>query len=243
MNHPHSNQPGAQADHLRRVVTSLSAADGPAVFEQVAVVIGAKGGVGASAATLAIARDLAAAAPPGEGIAVLAVDAHPGRSDLAYLTRAAGPPSPRVAMSSSAKLGVQPPAGQGPAAIEIAKKLLRSTRRWIEDTGAWAVIDAGVADNRWGRELASRASRPLLVTTTDGLALVNTLATLKRLGPPVAGRIGLLLNHCPGAEAASETHAAVARACQKSLGCEPSLAGWLPTLAGDPTRGEVSAAA
>ncbi|MEQ8847921.1 hypothetical protein [Botrimarina sp.] len=243
MSEPTDASRGAQAEHLRRVVTSLSAADGPAVFEQVAVVLGAKGGVGASAATLAIARELAAAAPAGEGIAVLAVDAHPGRSDLAYLTRASGLPSPRVALSTSVKLGVHPPAGQGPAAIEIAKKLLRSARRWIDGAEAWAVIDAGVADSRWGRELASRAARPLLVTTPDGLSLVNTLAALKRLGAPAASRVGLLVNHCPDARAAEAARDAVGRACRASLGCEPTLAGWLPTLVGEATEAEVRAVA
>lgn len=230
---------GQQAEHLRRFAAELEA-NAPPTADRVAVVFGAKGGVGASAIALAIARDLAAASPPGEGVSVLAVDAHGGRNDLTLMTE--GEPPAGLALTTAAKLGVEPMAGQGASVAEAAKRLLRAGRLWTDDAGGWIVIDAGVGDTLWSRELASRAARPLLITTPDRLSAVNSYLTLKRLGA-ASRRVGLIVNHSPDAEAAHEVHQTVARSCEHFLAAAPALAGWLPTLKQNPTEASVRAAA
>ncbi len=233
-----SQMPGQQAEHLRRVAAAVPNGAPPAA-DRVAVVFGAKGGVGTSAVALSLARDLARSAK-NPGVAVLAVDAHAGRTDLAVM--AAEQDLPALALTTAAKLGIEPPAGQGASVTEAAKRLLRAARLWTDDSGGWIVVDAGVGDTLWARELASRAARPLLVTTPDRLSVINGYATLKRLGA-VARRVGVIANHVADAEAAAETHAVLAQSCQQFLASQPTLAGWLPTRADDPTSAEIMSAA
>lgn len=230
---------GLQAEHLRRVAAGLKTA-APPTADRVAVVFGAKGGVGVSAVTLAIARDLAGSSKGG-GVAAVAVDAHPGRNDLAVMS-ANAKDTPGLALTTAAKLGVAEPTGQGAAVTEAAKRLLRAARLWTDEQGGWIVIDAGVGDTLWARELAARAVRPLLVTTPDQLATVNAYLALKRLGL-AASRVGLILNHCGDAEQAQLSHMRLAGSCQQFLEKTPSLAGWLPTMIEDPTAASVMAAA
>lgn len=226
-----------QADHLRRHATRRQ---GPPTADRVAVVFGAKGGVGASAVALSLARDLAKTIR-GAGVGVLAVDAHAGRDDLRVLVGQSV--TTGLALTSAAKLGVEPTAGQGASVAEQAKRLLRAARLWTDDTGGWIVVDAGVGDTLWARELASRAARPLLVTTTDPLSLTNGYLTLKLLGA-VTGRVGLIVNHSDDERAAQRTHATIANACQQFYSSTPTLAGWLPTLTiDDPTEAQLTAAA
>ncbi|QDT69735.1 hypothetical protein MalM25_26760 [Planctomycetes bacterium MalM25] len=226
-----------QADHLQRHADRQQA---PPPADRVAVVFGAKGGVGTSAVALSLARDLAGTVK-GAGVGVLVVDAHAGRDDLRLLVgekETAG-----LALTTAVKLGVEPAAGQGPSVAEQTKRLLRAARLWTDDTGGWIVVDAGVGDTLWARELASRAARPLLVTTTDPLSLANGYLTLKRLGA-VAPRVGLVINHSEDERAAQRTHAAIANSCQQFLSATPTLAGWLPTLTdSDPTQAQVTASA
>jgi len=233
-----SEMPGQQADHLRRVAAAAPTKAPPAA-DRVAVVFGAKGGVGTSAVALSLARDLAASAK-NPGVAVLAVDAHAGRNDLAVM--AVGKETPALALTTAAKLGVDPPAGQGAAVTEAAKRLLRAARLWTDDSGGWIVIDAGVGDTLWARELASRAAKPLLVTTSDRLSVINSYATLKRLGA-VAARVGVIANHVADAAAAAKAHAVLAHSCQQFLSSQPTLAGWLPTRHDDPSSAEIMSAA
>ncbi|MEO0529111.1 MAG: hypothetical protein AAF266_00905 [Planctomycetota bacterium] len=229
---------GLQADHLRRVAAGMQSA--PPTADRVAVVFGAKGGVGTSAVALAIARDLAASTKA-TGVAALVVDAHAGRNDLAVMS-AEGEDTPGLALTTAAKLGIPAPSGQGAAVTEAAKRLLRAARLWTDDQGGWIVIDAGVGDTLWARELAARAMRPLLVTTPDQLATVNAYVALKRLGL-AASRVGLILNHCQDDAQAEQSHARLANSCRQFLDKSSSLAGWLPTLSEDPTAATVMAAA
>ncbi|TWU00347.1 hypothetical protein Pla108_12960 [Botrimarina colliarenosi] len=238
---PNHASDGQQADHLRRVAEGL-AAGGPPTADRVVVVLGAKGGVGTSSVALAVARDLARSSSQPEGVAVLAIDAHAGRNDLAVMAGAEATPTPGLALTTAAKLGVPPQPGDGPAVTEAAKRLLRAGRLWTDDSGGWIVIDAGVGDTLWARELASRAQRPLLVTTGDRLSTVNGYLTLKRLGG-VVSRVGLIANHCDDDEAARHVHAALAHSCQQFLSRSPALAGWLPTTTTDPALAPVTAAA
>lgn len=231
---------GLQAEHLRRVAAGLKTA-APPTSDRVAVVFGAKGGVGVSAVTLAISRDLAGSAKAGTGVVSLAVDAHPGRNDLAMMASNAEA-TYGLALTTAEKLGVAEPAGQGAAVTDAAKRLLRAARLWTEGQGGWIVIDAGVGDTLWARELAARAVRPLLVTTPDRLATVNAYLTLKRLGL-AASRVGLIVNHCRDSDDAQQCHARLAGSCEQFLEKAPSLAGWLPSMNEDPTTASVMAAA
>lgn len=240
--HARTNEPqGKQAEHLRRVAEGI-VADAPPTADRVVVVFGAKGGVGASAVALSIARDLARSTARGPGIAVLSVDAHAGRNDLAVMSGRYEEPTQGLAVTTATKLGVEPKQGAGAAVAEGAKRLLRAGRLWTDDAGGWIVIDAGVGDTLWARELASRAARPLLVTTVDPLATVNAYVALKRMGPASA-RVGVIVNHCPSKDQAEQTHNAIARSCRKFLSADPSLVGWMPTQSSDPTSATVSAAA
>jgi len=207
--------------------------------DRVATVFGAKGGVGASAVALAVARDLARATAKGPGVAVLLIDAHAGRSDLALL--AGDDQTPGLAITTAAKLGVDPPAGQGAAVAEQAMRLLRAGRLWTEDSGGWIVIDAGVGDTAWARDLASRSLRPLLVTTGDPLSTVNAYRSLKLLGEATA-RVGMIVNHAADEAAATAAHARLAASSQQHLSVAPALAGWLPTLTDNPTEATIATA-
>lgn len=217
---------GQQAEHLRRVARGLAADD----EGRVVVVFGAKGGVGVSAVALAVARDLAETVGPIGGVGVLAIDAHAGRDDLAVMA-SIGPPLPKgLALSTAARLGVAPPVAEAGVA-DAARRLVSAARRWTAEDGGWVVIDAGVGATPWARELASRASHALLVSTPDRVAAVNSYLTLKRLGP-VASRVALVANHCdaPGAQ---ELQASLAASAERFLGFAPTLAGWLPTTLED----------
>lgn len=226
---------------LRRVVTSVSAADGPMTTDRVAVLLGAKGGVGASSSALDVARELATQSPR-SGVAVLLVDAHPSRQDLSILARNQHAMPPSVAMTTAVRLGVRPTLGEGPSAVESVRRLLRAVRRWIDHDELWAVVDAGVADHRWGRELLLRANRPLLVTTPDDPAVVNAYAALKRV-PPVVARCGVFVNRCRDQAQADATHESVRRSCKRFLGVAPTLAGWFPTRRDDQLEAKPRAAA
>lgn len=236
---PTKAEDGRQAEHLRRFAADLGSG-APPTADRVAVVFGAKGGVGTSAITLAIARDLARSSDPSEGVTVLAIDANGARNDLSML--AADGPIEGLALTTARKLGVDPPAGEGASVTEAAKRLLRAGRLWTNDSGGWIVIDAGPGDTLWARELASRAVRPLLITTPDRLATVNSYLALKRLGPASA-RVGVIVNHSRDAAAAQTVHETVARSCERFLSTTPALAGWLPTQTDNPTEGVVLAAA
>ena len=231
---------GQQANHLRRVAEGLSVG-APPTAERVVVVFGAKGGVGASAVALTTARDLARSTSQPEGVAVLAIDAHAGRNDLAVLAATDEPPTVGLVTTTAVKLGVAPATGEGAYVGEGAKRLLRAARLWTEDAGGWIVIDAGVGDTQWARELASRAARPLLVVGGDRLSTVNGYLTLKRLGAAVP-RVGVIVNHCPNEQAARDVHGSIAESCRKFLSSAPLLAGWLPTTMDDPTNAPVTAA-
>jgi MinD-like ATPase involved in chromosome partitioning or flagellar assembly len=231
---------GQQANHLRRVAEGLSGATLPTI-DRVVVVLGAKGGVGCSAVALTTARDLARSTSQPEGVAVLAIDAHAGRNDLAVLAATDEQPTTGLVITTAAKLGVAPAPGDGAYVGEAAKRLLRAARLWADDAGGWIVIDAGVGDTLWARELASRAARPLLVVGGDRLSTVNGYLTLKRLGA-VAGRVGVIVNHCPNEQAARDVHGSIAESCQKFLSAAPMLAGWLPTTTDNPATAPVSAA-
>lgn len=230
---------GRQAENLRRFAADLGSS-APPTADRVAVVFGGKGGVGTSAITLAIARDLARSSSQGPGISVLAVDANGSRNDLALM--AADEPTNGLALTTSRKLGVEPPAGEGASVVEAAKRLLRAGRLWTNDAGGWIVIDAGAGDTLWARELASRAIRPLLVTTPDRLATVNSYLALKRIGA-ASSRVGVIVNHSPDASVAAEIHESFARSCERFLATTPTLAGWLPTQSDNPAEGVVLAAA
>lgn len=232
---------GQQAGHLRRVAEGI-AAGAPPTADRVVVVFGAKGGVGVSAVALSIARDLAKSTSRGPGMAVLAVDAHAGRNDLALMNGQQEDTTAGLVLTTASKLGVDPQPGPGVAAAESAKRLIRAGRLWTDDQGGWIVIDAGVGDSLWARELASRAQLPMLVTTADPLSTVNGYLALKRMGPAVA-RVGLVVNHCQDKATAESTHEAIARSCRKFLQADPKLVGWLPTQSSDPTNAKVAAAA
>ncbi|CAE7409212.1 flhF, partial [Symbiodinium sp. CCMP2456] len=231
---------GEEANHLRRVAEGM-APGMPPTAERVVVVLGAKGGVGASAVALTTARDLARSTSQPEGVAVLAIDAHAGRNDLAVMAAADETPTAGLVITTAAKLGVAPAPGEGAYVGEAAKRLLRAARQWTEDAGGWIVIDAGVGDTLWARELASRAARPLLIVGGDRLSTVNGYLTLKRLGA-VAARVGVIVNHCPNEEAARGVHRSLSESCQKFLAAAPMLAGWLPTTIEDPANAPVTAA-
>lgn len=236
----HRRVDGAQADHLRRVADRVASrsGDAPAPFDRTVVLFGAKGGVGVSVATLAVASDLAASTERSGG-KVLAVDSHWSRDDLALLARRRDD-SP-VRLTTAAKLGVNRQAGQA-AQSAAARRLLSATRRWAPEDNDWVVVDAGVADEAWGLGLVQRASKPLLVTTPDDLAIVNAFRQLKRLGP-IVGRIGVVVNHCSDAATAESVVDRLSTSCRAFLGAAPSVAGWMPTTLADPTAASVRSAA
>ena len=195
--------------------------------EQVVVVLGAKGGVGASSVALAIARDLARAAMS-RGTTTLLVDAHLGRNDLEIMMRGAEAEIAGLALTSARTLGLESEPRDAASAAQSARRVIRNAKRWTDAASGWVVVDAGSTVGAWQRELVANAERTMLVTTSDELSLVNAYTTLKRLGPNAEGA-AVIVNHAADARVAEQAHSALATSCQRFLSSRPPLAGWLPT--------------
>lgn len=232
-----SSESGGQAAHLRQVAARAARPAAPITTERAIVLFGAKGGVGVSSVAMSLARELASASAS-QGTAVLAVDAHWGRNDLDLLTSREGATVDGLAVTSARQLGVEEPTNEAASVEHAARRLLAYGKRWTDDESGWLVIDAGVGGGAWPTRLAANAERPMLVTTADDLSLLNGYRALKRL-VATAERTGVVVNHAMDAASAEATHAKLARSCQKFLSVEPALAGWLPTLPGDPTAADV----
>ena len=214
---------GRQADSLRKKAPLEGRRD------RILVVAGAKGGVGATAVTLAMARDLAARVGP-----TMVTSACPGRADLSFMG------------------GVTTPRGKRAESIPLDKRLVLYRRALPEEPDGgrfvyealerlplegWLVVDAGVGISPWCVTLAREAGRLMIVTTPDDLSRLNAFGAVKRLSASVnLPPVGLVVNHCADAEQGRAVGDALAGSVKKLLKLEASLAGWLPTSGGDPTE-------
>lgn len=227
-----SNQPD-QANTLRRMK-----AEGVVAGTTIAVV-GAKGGVGTSVVTLAMAEALSRHQP------VLVIDGNWGQSDLALLARLSGMNSlknhtvslaewltkkepPQSTLATGVTLV---PGASGDLPQPLAEATGRLFARLTKTNAAVTIIDAGTASTPWAQALAAQADRTLLVATPDQHAVVSAYASAKRLRATGA-HPSLVWNGCPNVSQAETAQQRIVTTCE-SAG-EPPLtsAGWLPARKG-----------
>ncbi|MGL4514201.1 MAG: MinD/ParA family ATP-binding protein [Lacipirellulaceae bacterium] len=234
-----------QARELASRVSGHAARDREAAGPMV-VVVGAKGGVGASSVTMALARGLAEC-----GAAALAVDAHLGRGDLALVAGWRGETTPGIESLLSATAtpacvrGVDRDVhliagqrGRAPAIADLAAAARRVVQTVVRlaPRSAWTLFDAGDAFGSWSAELAQIVGRVLLVTTPEPLSVLTAYGALKhlrRVAPRAA--VALVVNRCADQATAEGVHRCVAQAAERFAAPLAPLAGWSPpgeTLAG-----------
>ncbi len=216
-----------QADVLRRMKSPSSGAT--------IAVVGAKGGVGTSVVTLALAEALASYQ------SVLVLDANWGQSDLALLARLSAREAVAHCTVGLAELLEEKETDQQSLAAGITlvpgangdfpQPLAEATGRLFKRLAAMnagiTLLDTGVASTRWAQALAAHADQTLLVATPDQHAVVSAYASAKRLRQTGA-RPFLVWNGCPNANQAETAQQRIRATCE-SAG-KPPLAsvGWLP---------------
>ena len=227
-----SNQPD-QANVLRRMK-----AEGVVVGTTI-VVVGAKGGVGTSVVTLALAEVLS------RHQSVLVIDGNWGQSDLPLLARLSGMNSlknhtvslnewlikkepPQSTLATGVTLV---PGASGDLPQPLAKATGRLFARLTQTNAAVTIIDAGTASTPWAQALTAQADQTLLVATPDQHAVVSAYASAKRLRQ-TEDNLSLVWNGCPQVSQAETAQQRILATCE-SAG-EPPLtsAGWLPARKG-----------
>jgi len=95
------------------------------------------------------------------------------------------------------------------------------------------VIDAGSGLTPWTRRYWLRSRLVLLVTTTDGPALMDSYAAIKlSAADEVAADVRLLVNQCDDERIAADAHRRLSGACQRFLARTVSSLPSLPRHAG-----------
>jgi flagellar biosynthesis protein FlhG len=224
-----------QADQLRTLVDTAGpcareAQDGPAIV----VVAGGRAGLGVTT----VAANLAAALSRA-GRRVLVVEAVEERSALAAAmgVRKTGEYSLADVMAGECEIAdaiVDGPAGvsivaQGRQSIRrkiasrrdaatVAERLLAGLASLARDVDT-IVVDAGCVSNAPVRRLWLRSSMVVLVTTSEGPAILDAYAMLKQSALDASGPdVRLLVNQCENERASAAAQKRFASACERFLG-------------------------
>jgi flagellar biosynthesis protein FlhG len=228
-----------QANKLRQLI------HGPVPFERVApdgpamvVVAGGKAGVGATT----VAVNLAAVLANSVG-RVLVVDAVEEQSNLLVAAGVRRKGEFGLADALSGKCEIEDAIVEGPHGLRILARGRVSPRRdpasrrdaatvgraeqqrllsgldSLGDEIDLVVVDAGTGVGAWSRRFWLRAQLVVLVTTTDGPAVLDSYAMLKRSVVDASGpEVRLLINQCDHEQMAAEAHQRFASACERFLG-------------------------
>lgn len=202
------------------------------------VLAGAKGGVGVTTLTLALAKRLGQ-----QGRSVLAIDGNTrlgGLADLAGLSFG-GATVAEVLAGKARSVDALAPAGSGVWVMPGARAtptrpepngehgagLLRvaSNLRGVIEV---VLVDAGSGLTPFAAPLWRAADATLLVATQERLSLLGAYASLKlasRLDP--RPRVTLLANRVRSVSEATRVHAAIGGACQQFLGHGAAAAGFV----------------
>ena len=197
--------PNDQADALRTLAERVE--------RPVIAILGAKGGVGASSVTLALAEALAERR-------VSAFDAHWGQQDLPAVARLWWPHTSLRIVALGELLIDAPHSPREQDADHLVEE--------IRDRGNHAaLIDAGAAATPWAGALAKRADATIVVATPDRLAALNAYAAVKRMRLEGV-EPSLVWNGCPDAPSSQAAHRRINATCDQAGVDRISMAGWLP---------------
>ncbi|MBS0210394.1 MAG: AAA family ATPase [Planctomycetes bacterium] len=190
-------------------------------------VVGGKGGVGATTVAVNLALALAR-----DGQRVVLVDADFQAADTTKLCQIdaevtiadvlAGTRDVHEALSRGPTGMLVLPGQWNACTLEPDEKAQTRLIEQLSCLGAYAdyvVLDAGSGARRALSRFWQAADRVLLVTTHDGVSIMDTYATVKLLGqgqgmPPVQSIVNQLLD----VRQADDVHDRLARACRKFLG-------------------------
>ncbi len=89
--------------------------------------------------------------------------------------------------------------------------------------------DAGATPGELMKSLWQASDHVLLVTAPDDLAVMDTYALIKTVGPGRSTMLHLLVNRAVDDDHCQQVFLRLAQSCQRFLGLELNLAGWLPT--------------
>jgi MinD-like ATPase involved in chromosome partitioning or flagellar assembly len=113
----------------------------------------------------------------------------------------------------------------------VEQQRLMSGLDSLRDEFDFVLVDAGTGVSAWSRRFWLRAALVVLVTTTDGPAVLDSYAMLKRSIVDANGpEVRLLVNQCDVERTAAEAQQRFADACQRFLGRSvpalPALPQW-----------------
>jgi flagellar biosynthesis protein FlhG len=230
-----------QADMLRKLVRSAAVADdAPAGAARLLLVASAKGGVG----TTTVAVQLAAALTElGRGSVL--VDADLGR---AHATSHLGV-APREGLDDlleerctieslmmTVADGVRLlPAAWAPShpcqpTLAAGRRLLAELQRLPVENG-WMVVDGGSNRSPLCDHLWQHATRVLLVTTCEDLAVMDTYARIKSLSATgFAAPLSIVVNRAGTSAPAMDVQGRLEQSCRRFLGLTIDAAGQIPHL-------------
>jgi len=228
-----------QAEKLRQLVRGAAAADAaPSTTPRMLLVVSAKGGVG----TTTVAIQLAAAlADLGRGSVL--VDADLGKADATSLLGLAprkgleallegGSSIEQVLVAATERFQILPAAWAAsqpcPLTLSAGRRLISELGRLPPDAG-WIVVDGGSRRSPLHDHLWHQASRVLMVTTTDDVAVMDSYARIKSLaGTGAAVPVGTLVNRAEQTSLALEVQSRLEQSCRRFLGLTIDAAGHMP---------------
>lgn len=186
------------------------------------VVVGGRGGVGATTVALALAGALSSA-----GRRPLVVDRSDGPGDAALrlglgaVELAAAQEAPHVASAGLHVLRVGPPLGARALAERLAE---------LEAAGFEAVIDAGPASDPAALELLAWSALGVVVTTDDPAAVAGAYGALKGAARLASGaaHLALAVNRVPSEAAGRRVEAGLLQVARRFLGLEVVGLGVVP---------------
>ncbi|MDY0168642.1 MAG: P-loop NTPase [Thermoguttaceae bacterium] len=226
-----------QANSLRQLVLTNSAARSPGgrLRPSVALIAGGKGGVG----TTTMALNLAVALSQ-RGIRTVLIDADPRGGDVATLCRLDD--SLTLADVLAGRCTVAESLQPGPGGIHVLAGVWALERvsdyppaacdsvfgqlAGLTDVADWVLVDAGHASASTALRMWHSADLMLLVTTAEDAAVMDTYAAIKTLVTrKQPATLATLVNAVSRPAEGSEVHDRLARACRRFLGFEPVSAG------------------
>ncbi|MEM6654443.1 MAG: hypothetical protein AAF596_01445 [Planctomycetota bacterium] len=229
-----------QAGGLRELVAGDAERPAPPML----LVLGAKGGVGATT----IAWRLTQTVQSGDR-SPLAVDSHLWQPDLARVAGVSlaggeslvdvlgghAEPADAIRVGDGPPIlpGTwEPPTGHAPR--EHGESFRNQVVQPLAGRFDLLVVDGGPSRSPWAESLCGVADLVLLVATPDELATLGAYSLIKSLAGAGAAhddavKVRLVINHSRGETHGRATHARLRDACREHLDVSVPLAGWLPT--------------